>query len=287
MTDIIYQADFKTDEAGNIPGFKNKAGQQKTLVTLEINPLTGRMVGMTGGGSGLLPVPFVLAQAAMPVIFAPNGTVAANGDITLGTALPTTYAAAWVRLPAGAVVGGLAGLYFATFSSATVGSIKTTFVDAATAFTPYIPASPVAAVGSNAAYTQTTAADVTLANITVPGGAMGPNGALRSEFFTSQNSTAGGKLPKTFFSGVQIFNAGVASSLSAKGSTRVRNRGSLSAQISTQLNTFGGDGVTTGNNFVFTSINTAVDQPLTFTGNIAVATDYIVLECFTVEVLPA
>ena len=66
---------------------------------------------------------FVVARSAIPVILAPNGTIATNGTVTLGTALPLVYASAWVRFPAGAVVGGLAGLYFVKFSSTTVGQV--------------------------------------------------------------------------------------------------------------------------------------------------------------------
>lgn len=233
--------------------------------------------------------PIILAQDAIPVILAPNGTVATNGTITLGTALPTIYANAWVRLPAGAVVGGLAGLYFATFSSATVGVITTTFVDAATAFTPYIPASTTVAVGSNAAYTQTTAADITLCNVTVPGGLMGANGGLRHSEYFSQPNNANTKTPKLFLGATSILSVPLTASASIRASNTIRNRGTQSSQMYGNIGTTLAyvDGTSTSGAVVQSAINTAIDQALTFTGQLAVATDYIVLEGFTVEVLPA
>ena len=261
--------------------------------------ITGEVVGYIDplnkerqlGGAGFAPgqssarpmLPMTLSQAAVPVILAPNGTVATNGTITLGTALPTIYANAWVRLPAGAVVGGLAGLYYATFSSTTVGVITTTFVDAASAFTPYIPASTVVAVGSNSAYTQTTAADITLCNVTVPGGLMGANGAFRARVAYSAINNANQKLINTKLAASLLAGGfGITSGAVSNTDVKAANRGSQSAQLSSIASTAG---VTAYG--AYSTVNTAIDQPLTFTGQIATATDFIVLEGYSVEVLPA
>lgn len=103
-----------------------------------------------------LGLPLSLAQSGVPVVLPSSGTITSGGAITLLTALPATYSGgAWIYLPAGAVVGGSAGLYYCLFSSATVGAVKTNYVAAgSTAFTPYIPdGALVAAVGSGSAYT--------------------------------------------------------------------------------------------------------------------------------------
>src|SRR5574337_1133130 len=85
-------------------------------------------------------VPYILAQSGVPVIVVPNGTVDANGTITLGTALSIVYAGgAWIRLPAGAVVGGSAGLYWCVFSFTTQGQVYTHFADKAAIFIPVVP----------------------------------------------------------------------------------------------------------------------------------------------------
>lgn len=258
-----------------------------TIAEFATDPLTGVVVGLVGPDGGTVGFPQILKQSAVPVILAPNGTVAVNGTVTLGTALPVIYANAWVRLPAGAVVGGLAGLYYATFSSTTVGVITTTFIDPATAFTPYIPTGTVAAVGSGSAYTQTTAADITLANITVPGGLMGVNGVLRIEpLFNSPNS-ANNRITKATVAGNVLYNVTMASgTANAEPRIKFRNRGSLSSNMSglAFVNSLLSNNPA---NIGYYSVNTAIDQALVFTSQIAVATDYIVLEGFTVEVLPA
>lgn len=227
----------------------------------------------------------VLAQSAIPVILAPNGTVAADGTITLGTALPAIYPNAWVYLPAGAVVGGAAGLYYTTFTSTTVGSVKTNYVSPGSSYTPVIPSTTVAAVGSGSAYTQTTAADVTLANINVPGGLMGTNGALRVITGWTTVNNANAKPIKHLLGGSVFGGAGItlASNAGAELLRVIRNAGVLASQKcigSSSLASLGAGGGT------YTTVNTAVDQPLTFTGQLAVATDFIILEGYNVEVLP-
>lgn len=228
--------------------------------------------------------PIILAQSAVPVALAPNGTVATNGAITLVTALPTTYSGgAWVRLPAGAVVGGLAGLYWCVFSSTTVGAVKTNFIDPANAFTPYIPSGAlVAAVGSNAAYTQTTGADITLANITVPGGAMGSNGSIRTFVRSSYIKAAGNKNIKTFWgSDLVITSAGTTSGGCVQRGV-ISNRGVTNSQQTTT------DLVATGLGFSgYSALDTTADQSVGFALHITAGTDFHVLEAFTVEVLPS
>jgi hypothetical protein len=248
--------------------------------------LSGNVAGIASPTGGLSPISFILKQSAIPVILAPNGTVAANGVVTLGTALPTTYASAWVYLPAGAISGGAAGLYYAVFSSTTVGQIYTTFVSGASAFTPYIPASLTAAVGSGSAYTQTTAT-VSLLNITLSGGLMGANGSVRVRRLMQRNATGISNANHgVFLGGVDMY-----SNLSLTTANRMAgvvstfaNRGVQNSQIApyyapdTGFNT----AVATG-----LSVNTAIDQPLSIQCSLITATDYIVLEGFTVEVLPA
>lgn len=229
-----------------------------------------------------------LAQSGVPVCLAPNGTVATNGTVTLGTALPTTYSGGiWLRLPANAVGGGTstAGLYWTVMSSTTVGVVTTTFADTATAFTPFVPVGAVTAVGSNAAYTQSTS-DITLANITLHGGMMGVNGGVRMMTSWAANNTAGAKTASSkLVSTVVQTTGGLANNVTTAMQNTIYNRGSVSAQV----NRSAGDapyGATTAA-FTYSAINTAVDTALTFIGNIAVATDCIVLEAFTVEVMPA
>lgn len=233
------------------------------------------------------PYPYILAQSAVPVILAPNGTVAANGVITLGTALSTTYAGgAWVRLPAGAVVGGLAGLYWCVFSSTTVGALKTLFVDVATPFTPYVPSvALVAAVGSAVAYAQQTGADITLANIIVPGGAMGLGGALRQRAVIGAPTNANAKYCQFKYAGQGISGATLNFTQAGSFGRVFQNAGALNRnKWSGSSSSFTPDGL---GSVIPNTIDTSTDQPWVVTCQVAVATDFMILEAFTIEVLPS
>lgn len=83
-----------------------------------------------------------VTQSAQGVRFvAPSGTVAVDGAITLGTALPATFSGGlWLYLPAGAIVSGAAAWYWADMSSTTVGVVRgsqggTALVGSASAYT--------------------------------------------------------------------------------------------------------------------------------------------------------
>ncbi len=225
--------------------------------------------------------PYILEQSAVPVCLAPNGTVATNGVVTLGTALPTTYSGGiWLRLPANAVVGGAAGLYWAVMSSTTQGQVYTNFADPATQFIPYIPGGTlVAATGSNSAYTQTTASDITLVNVTVPGGAMGANGGLRQTVMHQNNNSAGAKAFNSKLGGQQLRSASRTTTSGQVFFASTFNRGLASQVTAALVDGATGAGVTT--------VNTASDQSFTIAENIAVATDFIVIESFMLEVLPS
>jgi hypothetical protein len=219
-----------------------------------------------------------IARSTIPVILAPNGTVATNGTVTLVTALPLIYTAAWVRLPAGAVVGGLAGLYYTVFSSTTVGQVYTNYIDGTGL--PSIPtATLVAAVGSNSAYTQATTA-VTLASATVPANAMGDFGAVELATLTSTNSTAGAKTVSGRFGGSVFMTGAVTTSTALETRKKVRNRGIANTQIVHPDFTIGA-----ASSVVVTqlAVNTAAAVTVAVTGTIAVATDVFVLEAFTLK----
>jgi len=231
-------------------------------------------------GSGVSSGP--LAQSAVPVVLPSSGSIA-NGLLSGLTALPVAYAGCWMYFPAGASLPSGAGLYWVVPSSTTAGQIYTAFQSTASAFTPYIPSNPVAVTSGGAAYTQTTAADITLANITVTGGLMGEDGALRLSFDTSAPNNANTKPQKIKFGGVDIATATGASNFGVSFFRMLRNRGSESKNVSPYV-TQVGPGISSGGLNINLAIDTSVNQSLAFTGQLAVATDYVVLEGFTVEV---
>lgn len=245
----------------------------------------GNVLGLAGPSGASISIAAALRQSAIAVILAPNGTVAANGTITLGTALPTIYASAWVYLPAGAVVGGAAGLYYSVFTSTTAGTVYTNFASGATAFTSVIPTVLTAAVGSGSAYTQTTAADVVMANINIPGGSMGANGAVRTTVQFSNNNSAGNKIATYKFAGVTSVSGTFTTTTAVRSQFQTSNRGNQSINVT--FPSFGSPFGTTSNPVPYTVANTAVDQTLVISGQIATATDYLILEAITTEIIAA
>lgn len=231
--------------------------------------------------------PYILAQSGVPVGIAPNGTIATNGAVTLGTALPTTYSGGiWLRFPANAVVGdSTGGIYWCVMSSTTVGTVYAGTIDTASAFTPYIGSTAGGAVtGSNSAYTQDTA-NITLTNVTVPAGAMGVNGAMRitvTRFVVPNNAnskTLATKYGASFFG----INNVVTTTLGQGYMASIRNRGVANKQVAAAAN---GDVAGSGG-CSYLSIDSATDQPMTVVCRVATAADYVILEGFTVEVLPS
>jgi hypothetical protein len=229
-------------------------------------PVMGQVSNPTTGFSAL-------ATASIPVIVAPNGTIATSGVVTPGTALPNIFPYAWLYFPAGAVSGGSAGLYYATCTATTTCQVYTNFVDAsATAFTPFIPTSPVAAVGSNSAYTQTTAADLTLLNVTVPAGTLGAKGVLRKSMQLLLSNNANAHTFKTMLGGSTAQVSGsIVSVLNYRTQVEFHNMGDASHQsVFPSYASIGG----TGTALAIGTTNTANQQSLTLTCQLAVATDY-------------
>lgn len=233
---------------------------------------------------GHLNGPVTIAQSAIPVVLPSSGTITA-GVLSALTALPTQYAGCWMYFPAGASLPSGAGLYWVVPSSTTGGQIYTAFQNTGNAFTPYIPSSPVAITSGGAAYTQTTAVDIPLVNINVPGGMMGANGKLRCVQDNRTVNNANAKSVRFLLNGQQFSGAiPYASGAAGKLLRELTNRGVQNAQIAIATSSPTCYGIASALDL---TVDTSVNQPLTFTAQLTVATDYLVLEGFTVEVLPA
>jgi hypothetical protein len=232
--------------------------------------------------------PYILAQSGVPAGLAPNGTVATNGQITLGTALPRVYSSGiWLYLPAGAVVGGLSGLYWCVMSSTTVGQVYTKFADTSLGFVPYTPTGTlVNAVGSNASYTQATGATITLASFILSGGLLGSNGQLFHNVLFTYNTAAGTKL---FVSWVGSNQLSGSSRTTAGGvdsfTSRMRNNGSQA--VNTMFAISESSANSAPGALSQTVVDTSVNQTILMTANIDTATNYLILESFSTQVLPS
>lgn len=222
-----------------------------------------------------------LVQTGIPCIIVPNGTVATNGTLTVGTALPLTYPRAWVYLPAGAVVGGLVGWYYCVFSSTTVGQVYASYI--ATMTKPHIPAVLTAAVGSNSSYTQATSTTIQMGGFKLPAGVLGSFGAVDYKALFAYNSTAGAKVSGLSFGGSAVVTSSATTTTGITIGKTVQNRATNSQVIQASLET----GATVSVAPTLLAIDTTADVTAGFTGNIAVATDYIVLETARITIYPA
>ena len=248
---------------------------------------TGDITGVLGTQGQVQYFPRILSESGIPVIVANTGTIATSGTVTLGTALPTTYANAFVYFPASAVSGdSTGGIYYVVFSSTTVGVVYAGKYGVANgvgavAFTPVIPSGTLTAVtGSNASYTGSTT-ETTLINVSLPAGSLGNNGQIIVTSNWACNNSAGAKTGKSYLSTSAVGStSSYTTSTGGSAMNSVRNRGVLTAQTSQLIG-----GASTGAS-VYTSIDTSAAVPISITGTIATATDNMILEGFTIKVLP-
>jgi len=223
----------------------------------------------------------ILAMGGIPAIIAPTGTITAGGVITLGTALQLTYPQAWLYLPAGTVVGGSAGWYYAIMSSTTVGQVYTNYQ--ATMTQPLAlgaAATLTAAVGSGGAYTGVTT-EVTMAAAVIPAGLLGTTGRVIAEGNWAHNSSAGAKVAKIAFGGSTVLSVSDTTTLGIDIRKTIQNRSASSQIIRVAVDTGAAQSVAP----TLLSIDTSAEVTVALTGSIAVATDTMVLENFLIEVL--
>ena len=240
-----------------------------SFVTAKYDALSGQILDP----NSFITSPYTLKQSAVPSVLPSSGTSNATGQITLTTALPyQPVGPVSLYLPAGVVTAGAqgtgAGLYQVVFSSTTVCQIQGTGI-----------------VTANAAYTQTTGADINLMTTVVPGGAMGANGSLRTTLVFANNNSVNNKIfSYRFGTAVNILSTQTTST-GTRTQLQTHNRGSLQSNY-----TFPSIGATfgsTANTPPYSSIDTSVNQPLQFFGQLATAADFMFIECYTVEVLPS
>jgi hypothetical protein len=224
----------------------------------------GKQWNLVGGSVNLY-------QVSFPVGIPPSGTIAANGVLTLGTALDNTYPSIYMWFPAGAWTGSTAGMYYVSMSSTTAGQVYT---NQYTGGVPTIPASPTLVTTGVGAYTQTTGAYLTVLSYAMPANVMGSTGSICGKFLASALNNANVKIvaPVSGFT-TQNGNVQLSGSGSRQGSATVTNAGSQSRQA-VQV---AADN-TTATAVLILSINTAVSQNVTPQLYLATATDWIILQ---------
>lgn len=228
----------------------------------------------------LIPQRRVLGAQGIPCIILPTGTITAGGVLTSGTALPLTYARAWVYLPAGAVVGGSAGWYYAVGSSTTVFQVYTAYQ--ATMDKPYIPSTLTAATGSGGAYTGVTSA-VSMGSVVVPANMLGQFGAVEIAALGAWPNNANNKTFAARFGGSTVLSTVATTTLGMTLRKKVQNRNTALQVIHAAAET--GAAVATSPSLL--TVDTTADVVVDVAGTMAVATDYMVLESLSVELVPS
>lgn len=231
--------------------------------------------------------PYILAQGGTPIGIAPTGTMGANGAVTLGTALNTTYSGGiWLYFPAGAVYSGsTAGFYWTVMSSTTLGTVyNNTYVPGTSSFD--IPASPTAVVDAGpGAYTGVTS-EITAISVTVPGGSLGKHGILFYEQYSAFNNTAGNKRVLMRLAGTAMEDRYTTTEQGSAQRIGFMNRGSQARQTKARSSSLTGF-MPMGAPAEDTTVDTSVDCAATISLVTAVATDWIILMASRFEVYPS
>ena len=214
----------------------------------------------------------------VPTVLLSSATnITATGAITGLTALPYVPSDV-VFVYCFAQTGLLEGLYYARFSSTTACQLYT---DAAGTITP-------TGITAGAYVGGTT--EAILASLTIPGGSMGANGMIRAQSSWGCSNSANTKTARTRLDGTLFGQISVTTSASFSMMNGIKNRGNPAIQFQASsgsggpANTLGG-APSSSNNNAQTTIDTTVDTTLTFRGQLAVATDFMILEACTIEIL--
>jgi len=248
------------------------------------DPRDGVVEGVMGPGPALQS----LAQTGFPVGLPPNGTIAFNGQLTLDTALPTIYSGGiWLRFPPEAVLDDeTGGLYWCVMTSTTQGTVYAPRVDTSLGFVARRGNTAVPVTGSDSPYTQDTSVDIVITRFTLPANSMGPRGRMRFSTALCSPSNANNKIfrwaigPNNLpFWSHSITTGSFAGAFIVEA--RARGTGEFISSNWSSASFHGSNPIS------YRVINHTVQQDIVGIAQLAVATDYLVLEGFGAEVLYA
>lgn len=228
--------------------------------------------------------PEPLGQCHLPMILPSSGTMGNNGALSAITALPFTYPAAYIYMPAGAIASGsTAGFYYFVGSSTTAGTI---YNNTYTGGNCSIPASPTLfATTGPGAYTQTTSTNITGPSFQIQGGRLGINGSVEVKGLITYSNSANSKFFKLGYGGTISQMTLTTNSMTAFA-TGFSNRGSTGVQIPLANSSTSQPSQGTGSPFVGGTDSTQT-QSLLGILELSAATDFIVLENYKVDLYPA
>ena len=225
-----------------------------------------------------------LIQTAVPFCRVPAGTMGNNGAVTWATpAARFAFPACYIHLPAGAIQAGSAvGWYYASFSTTQAATVyQETYTNGKVpvydAPTPWVSTGP-------GAFTVDITTDIPGPSITVPGLAMGVNGALRIAGLVTNINSGTGKVNRVRVGGTNTVRAAnQTTAIATPFITHFMNGGALNRQFTVDAN----NGDTASASAVNThAINTANPFALDVSLRLNATTDYMACERLIVELLP-
>lgn len=220
------------------------------------------------------------------MILPSSGSVAANGALTLTTAVPLSGGYSWgcyMYFPAGAVyAGSVAGMYYVVMSSNALGTI---YDNRYTSGNPSIPATPTPIVAAGpGAYTQTVS-PVDLLTQIIPANSMGRNGRLIHQPAFIYPNNANNKVLSTVFGSSNVYAKTRTTATQDTPLLDIRNRGVTNRQFSSWANS-GLPAASATSGVLNISVDTTADVNLITRGQLAAATDYIIVEASSVDIAP-
>ena len=285
---------YSIDASGNIQKLTSVLAQTAIPLVFPGNSIVnadGTFYSGSSIGGGTLTLSSATAGSGLTATLSSAGPWAA-GTWSVASPFSQAYPDAWVYLPASALVSGVAGLYYAHFTTTTSATIYQAYALPSTT-TPFIPydadlgttLTPV--VGTGTTFTQTQVATKFM-NIPLPANSLGMSGSLRATIEINNNPTTTNKTIQVGL-GTAVGNI-VGDTLNttdtfARIMGMMRNRNSLTAQYSINNNL----GYTTSAGTLSqTTIDTTIQQPIMVTLTIPqAATDQIVIEGLLIEILPS
>lgn len=226
-------------------------------------------------------------QCGLPLVIPSSGSIANNGALTLTTAVPLSGGYSWgcyMYFPAAAIhAASTAGWYFVIMTSNVLGTIYNNQLVANTV--PAVPTTLVPFVTTGpGAYAQSTGV-IDMLTLTIPGNTLGRNGRMQVEPSWLMPNNANNKTVSVTFGGSNWYGKTRTTVTQECPLLDLRNRGVTNKQIST----WSGAGLpnpasTSGVNEM--NIDTTADVPLLVRGQLAVATDYIILSGFSILIGP-
>jgi hypothetical protein len=257
----------------------NSSGGGGGITNLADQTISNPTITGTVTASQVTGIPVVLAKWGVPVILASSGTMGNNGAVSAMTALPTTYSGgAWLYLPANAIqAGSSAGFYWFKGSSTTAGTVYNSTFDGLSV--PGLGTETAFVSTGPGAFTGISSGEIVAATVTVPAGAIGPNGLLDVWLDGANNTAAGNKIFRVRYSGgagTIVFTSTRATDSFISGNARIRNTGVTGAQKYGSLANANGGVAAAGT--AYAAVDTTVATTAVLTLEKATATNHAILD---------